>query len=79
MKRIIYYRATIKRTSGRSSKKEDLFLDSFPALEGLKTGVITDSLVLGYLKMTKRFKQGETYKIVELERIKDLGKSFYYQ
>ena len=78
MRTIIYYQATFKKVTGLKAKKEDYFIDSFPALEGLKKGIVTDTLVLGYLKTTRNVKQGDVFYITELKRLDELGKSFYY-
>ena len=78
MKNIIFYQATIKKVTGVKAKKEDYFIAQFPALEGLKKGLITDRLVLGYIKTTTNHKQGNLYYITELERLKILSRSFYY-
>lgn len=57
-------------------KVKSSFKDTFPHFYGLRVGTITDNILLGYFKMTRK-DTNCTYKIKKLEELADLGTTNY--
>jgi hypothetical protein len=74
-KRIYYYLAEIEVISN-NGKTKTTFKDSFPHLEGLSVGTITDSKLIGHFKMTRK-ETNATYRIVSIDILSDLGMTCY--